>query len=32
MRSEKNNALILENFLYDQEQKEFSKQKRGKCS
>jgi len=32
MRSEKNNALILEIFLYDQEQKEFSKQKRGKCS
>jgi len=32
MRSEKNNALILEIFLYDQEQKEFSEQKRGKCS
>jgi len=24
--------LILENFLYDEEQKQFSKQKRGKCS
>jgi len=24
--------LILENFLYDEEQKQFSKQKCGKCS
>jgi len=28
----KNNVLILENFLYDEEQKQFSKQKCGKCS
>jgi len=32
IRSEKNNVLILENFLYDEEQKQFSKQKCGKCS
>jgi len=25
-------VLILENFLYDKEQKQFSKQKCGKCS
>jgi len=25
-------VLILENFLYDEEQKQFSKQKCGKCS
>jgi len=31
IRSEKNNVLILENFLYD-EQKQFSKQKCRKCS
>ena len=30
--SEKNNVLILENFLYDEEQKQFSEQKFGKCS
>jgi len=30
--SEKNNVLILEIFLYDEEQKQFSKQKYGKCS
>jgi len=28
----KNNVLILENFLYDEEPKQFSKQKCGKCS
>jgi len=32
IRSEKNNVLILENFLYDEELKQFSKQKCGKCS
>jgi len=32
IRAEKNNVLILENFLYDEEQKQFSKQKCGKCS
>jgi len=32
IRSEKNNVLILENFLYDEEQKQFSNQKCGKCS
>jgi len=32
IRSEKNKGLILENFLYDEEQKQFSKQKCGKCS
>jgi len=32
IRSEKNNGLILENFLYDEEQKQFSEQKCGKCS
>jgi len=32
IQSEKNNVLILENFLYDEEQKQFSKQKCGKCS
>jgi len=32
MRSEKNNVLILQNFLYDEERKQFSKQKCGKCS
>jgi len=31
-RSEKNNVLFLENFLYDEEQKQFSEQKFGKCS
>jgi len=30
--SEKNNVLIFENFLHDEEQKQFSKQKSGKCS
>jgi len=25
-------VVILENFLCDEEQKQFSKQKRGKCS
>jgi len=28
----KNNVLILEKFLYDEEQKQFSTQKCGKCS
>ena len=32
IRSEKNDVLILENFLHDEEQKQFSKQKCGKCS
>jgi len=32
IRSEKNNVLILEIFLYDEEQKQFSKQKCGKRS
>jgi len=32
IRSEKNNALILENVFYDEEQKQFSKEKCGKCS
>jgi len=32
IRSEKNNVLVLEYFLYDEEQKHFSKQKCGKCS
>jgi len=32
IRTEKYNVLILENFLYDEEQKQFSKQKCGKCS
>jgi len=32
IRSEKNNVLILENFLYSEEQQQFSKQKCGKCS
>jgi len=32
IRSEKNNVLIWENLLYDHEQKQFSKQKFGKCS
>ena len=32
IRSDKNNVLILWNFLYDEEQKQFSKQKCGKCS
>jgi len=32
IRSDKNNVLILDNFLYDEEQKHFSKQKCGKCS
>jgi len=33
IRSEKNNVLIWENFLYDEVQKQFfSKQKCGKCS
>jgi len=32
IHSEKNNVLILENFLYDEKQKQFSKQKCGKCS
>jgi len=32
IRSEKSNVLILENILYDKEQKQFSKQKCGKCS
>jgi len=32
IRSEKNNVLILENFLYVEEQNQFSKQKCGKCS
>ena len=32
IRTEKNNVLILENFLYDEEQKQFSKQKCGRCS
>jgi len=32
IRSEKSNVLILETFLYDEEQKRFSKQKCGKCS
>jgi len=32
IRSEKNNVLILKNFLYDEEQKQFSKQKCGKGS
>jgi len=25
-------VVVLENFLYDEEQKQFSKQKCGKCS
>jgi len=32
IRSEKNNVLILEKFLYDEEQKQISKQKCGMCS
>jgi len=32
IRLEKNNVLILENFSYDEEQKQFSKQKCGNCS
>ena len=32
IRTEKYNVLILEKFLYDEEQKQFSKQKCGKCS
>jgi len=32
IRSEKNNVVIMENFLYDEEQKQFSKQRCGKCS
>jgi len=32
IRSEKNNVLILDNFLYEEEQKQFSKQNCGKCS
>jgi len=32
IRSEKNSVLILENFLYDEEQKQFSKHKCWKCS
>jgi len=32
IRSEKNNVLILENFLFDEEQKQSSKQKCGKFS
>jgi len=32
IRLEKNNVLILEKFLCDEEQKQFSKQKCGKCS
>jgi len=32
IRSEKNNVLILEIFLYEREQKQLSKQKCGKCS
>jgi len=32
IRSEKNNVLVLGNFLYDEEQKQFSNQKCGKCS
>jgi len=31
-RIRKNNVLILEKFLYDEEQKQFSKQKCGKCN
>ena len=31
IRSEKSNVLILENFLYDEEQRQFSKQKCVKC-
>jgi len=30
--SERNDVLILENFLCDQEQEQFSKEKCGKCS
>jgi len=30
IRPEKNNVLILEKILYDQEQRQFSKQKCGK--
>ena len=32
IRSEKSNVLILEKFLQDEERKQFSKQKYGKCS
>jgi len=32
IQSEKTNVLILEKILYDEEQKQFSKQKCGKCS
>jgi len=32
LRSERKNVLILEIFLYDEEQKQFSKQKCGLCS
>jgi len=32
IRSEKNNVWTLENFLYNEEQKQFFKQKCGKCS
>jgi len=32
IRSEKNNVLILEKLLYDEEQKQFSKQKCRECS
>jgi len=31
IRSEKNNVLIFENFLHDEEQKQFSKEKCGEC-
>jgi len=32
IRSQINNVLTLEKFLYDEEQKQFSKQKMWKCS
>jgi len=32
IRPEKNNVLILEIFLYDEEQKQFSKRNYGKSS
>jgi len=32
IRSERNDVLILENFLNDEEQEQFSKQKCGDCS
>jgi len=32
IRSEKNNVLILKKILYDEDQRQFFKQKCGKCS